>query len=67
MNEEFTRLIIEEVTKSEIKNMISNNNSDFIRSKEFNDKIKEISAKVIEELYKILWTRKSFWLDPIKK
>ncbi len=67
MNEEFTKLIIEEVTKSEIKNMISNNNSDFIRSKEFNDKIKEISAKVIEELYKILWTRKSFWLDPIKK
>lgn len=67
MNEEFTRLIIEEVTKSEIKNMISNNNSDFIKSKEFNDKIKEISAKVIEELYKILWTRKSFWLDPIKK
>lgn len=67
MNEEFTRLIIEEVTKSEIKNMISNNNSDFIKSKEFNDKIKEISAKVIEDLYKILWTRKSFWLDPIKK
>lgn len=67
MNEKFTRLIIEEVTKSEIKNMISNNNSDFIKSKEFNDKIKEISAKVIEELYKILWTRKSFWLDPIKK
>lgn len=67
MNEEFTKLIIEEVTKSEIKNMISNNNSDFIKSKEFNDKIKEISAKVIEELYKILWTRKSFWLDPIKK
>ena len=67
MNEEYTKLIIEEVTKSEIKNMISNNNSDFIKSKEFNDKIKEISAKVIEELYKILWTRKSFWLDPIKK
>ena len=67
MNTELTRLIIEEVTKSEIKNMIISDRTEIINSKEFKDKVKEISAKVIEELYKILWTRKSFWLDPIKK
>lgn len=67
MNKELTKLIIEEVTKSEIKNMIVGDRSEIINSKEFKDKVKEISASVIEELYKILWTRKSFWLDPIKK
>jgi hypothetical protein len=67
MNKELTRLIVEEVTKSEIKNMIIGDRSEVINSKEFKLKVKEISASVIEELYKILWTRKSFWLDPIKK
>lgn len=67
MNKELTKLIVEEITKSEIRGMIANDRSDMINSKEFKDKVKEISAKVIEELYKILWSRKSFWLDSIKK
>lgn len=67
MNKELTKLIVEEITRSEIKSMIASDRTDMINSKEFRDKVKEISAKVIEELYKILWTRKSFWLDPIKK
>jgi hypothetical protein len=67
MNTELTKLIIEEVTKSEIRNMISSDRDETLNSKEFRNKVKEISAKVIEELYKILWTRKSFWVDSIKK
>lgn len=67
MNNEIARLIIEEVTKTEVKDMINNGKSDMINSKEFKEKVKDISAKVIEELFKVMWTRKSFWLEPIKK
>lgn len=67
MNNEIARLIIEEVTKTEVKDMINNGKSDMISSKEFKEKVKDISAKVIEELFKVMWTRKSFWLEPIKK
>lgn len=67
MDKELKKLIIEEITKSEIKSMISGELSSNMNSKEFKDKVKEISAKVIEELYKILWTRKNFWSDQIKR
>lgn len=67
MNREVTRLIVEEVTKSEIRGMIGSEIDAALNSNEFKSKVKEISAKVIEELYKILWTRKSFWAEPIKK
>lgn len=67
MDKSIEKIIVEELSRSEVKGMISSDMDSFINSKEFKDKVKEISAKVLEELYKILWTRKNFWLDPIKK
>lgn len=67
MNTELKKLIIEELTKSEVRGMISNEFTSNLNSKEFKDKVKDITSKVIEELYKILWTRKNFWSDAIKK
>lgn len=67
MDRKIVKLIVEEVTKSEIKSMISSDRESMLNSKEFKDRVKEISAKVLEELYKILWTRKSFWSEPIRK
>lgn len=67
MDKELRKLIVEELTKSEVKSMISAELGSNLNSKEFKDKVKEISVKVLEELYKILWTRKNFWSDAIKK
>lgn len=67
MTETLKKIITEELLKSDIKSMISDNNEDFIKSREFKEKVKEICAKTIEELYKILWTRKNFWSDAIRK
>lgn len=67
MNKDITKLIVEEVTKAEIRGMISSDIDSLLNSRQFKEKVKDISAKVIEELYRILWTRKSFWAEPIKK
>lgn len=67
MDEKLRKMIVEELSKSDIKSMISSGNEDFLKSKEFKEKVKEICAKTLEELYKILWTRKNFWSDAIKK
>lgn len=67
MNENIKKIIVEEITRAEISNMIASDRAATLNSKEFKDKVKDISAKVIEELYKILWTRKNFWADSIKK
>lgn len=61
------KLVVEEITKNEIKGMITSDKEALLKSREFKAAVKEIAAGVIEELYKVLWTRKSFWSDPIKK
>ena len=62
-----TRVITEELTKSDVKNMIDTEQSKFLKSKDYEQRVKAISTKVIEELYKLLWQRKYFWADSIGK
>jgi len=61
------QIICEELSKSEIVNIIKDENSKLLKSKDFESRTKEISAKVIEELYRLLWQRKNFWADSINK
>jgi len=61
------RIITEEVSKNEINDIVKTSNEKLLKSKEFEKQVKVISAKVIEELYKLLWQRKGFWADSINK
>jgi AAA+ superfamily predicted ATPase len=37
-----------------------------LRGKDMDDRMVEIATKSISELFKTLWTRKSFWEGPLK-
>lgn len=54
-----TNKINENLSQEELKTLL--------RSREFQQRVKEISAEVIEELYKTLWQKKSFWSSSVKK
>mgnify|MGYP007133718315 CR=1 FL=1 len=55
------QIIMEEITKSEISSMIASKIGDNMDSREFKKKVKEIAADVVNEIFKILWQRNSFW------
>ena len=61
-----SRIINEEMSKSEITSLISSKIDSNMSSKDFEKKVKEISASVIADLFKILWQRDSFWKNNIK-
>lgn len=61
------QIINEEMSKSDITSLIQNKLDTHLSSKEFEKKIKEITSSVINELFKVLWQRNSFWKDTIKK
>lgn len=62
LNEDNIRqIIMEEITKSEISSMIASKIGDSMDSREFKKKVKEIAADVVNEIFKILWQRNSFW------
>jgi len=66
---------IEKITRKEIKDFLETTQAHNIvtkiiqkemGTKNLDDKIVDLSSKVVVELFKTLWQRKSFWEQPIK-
>lgn len=59
LNSLISNLITEELDKDDVVDM-------FKKNREFEKRVKEISAGVVSELFRILWQRRAFY-DDIKK
>ena len=66
---------IERITKKEIKDFMDSTQAQKIvvkiiqnelGTRNIDDKIVDLSTKVVVELFKTLWSRKSFWEGPLK-
>jgi len=66
---------IERISRKEIKDFMSSTNAhsivvkmiqDELGTKKVDDKIIDLSTKVVVELFKTLWQRKSFWETALK-
>lgn len=55
----FSSILLEELEKDDIEDM-------FKKNREFEKRVKEISAGVVSELFRILWQRRAFY-DDIKR
>ena len=59
------QIISEELTKSEVNSMISSKLNSTLSSREFKQKVKELSADVVNELFKLLWQRNNIWKSSV--
>lgn len=59
LKESMSNLLIEELDKDDVVDM-------FKKNREFEKRVKEISAGVVSELFRILWQRRAFY-DDIKR
>lgn len=59
LKESMSNLLIEELDKDDVVDM-------FKKNREFEKRVKEISASVVSELFRILWQRRAFY-DDIKR
>lgn len=67
LNEEILkRIIYEELTKQEVKSLINNRLDGFIKEREFKKIIREITIDVLDDFFRELWQKKSFWKSPLK-
>ena len=66
---------IERITKKEIKSFMDSTQAhkvvvDMVKkemgTRDINDKVIDLSTKVVVELFKTLWQRKSFWESALK-
>ncbi len=66
-NKRLQQIIFEELSKSDVNSMIGNKISSALSSREFKQKVKELSADVVSELFKILWQRDNFWKTTVSR
>jgi hypothetical protein len=59
LKQSMSNLLIEELDKDDVVDM-------FKKNREFEKRVKEISAGVVSELFRILWQRRAFY-DDIKR
>lgn len=59
LKESLSNFLIEELDKDDVVDL-------FKKNKEFEKRVKEISAGVVSELFRILWQRRAFY-DDIKR
>ena len=54
-------IINEEISKTEVESIVSNRLSSAYNSMDFKKAVKDITADVIEDLFRTLWNRSSTW------
>ena len=59
--ERINEIITEEINKTDVESIVSRKLSSSYESREFKKAVKEITAEVIEDLYRTLWNRSSTW------
>ena len=56
-----SEIINEEINKTEVDSIVSNRLSSSYNTREFKRAVKDITAEVIEDLFRTLWNRSSTW------
>lgn len=60
------RYINEEVTSNEVRSIVNSKLDDFLREREFEKKVKDISAKVLEKFISQLFNKRLMWTSTLK-
>lgn len=60
------RYINEEITKAEIRSMIDSKISDYLKEKEFEKRVKELTSDVMEKFFRMMYNKRGFWKGELK-
>lgn len=60
------RRLNEEITKAEIRSMIDSKVADYLREKDFEKHVREITSDVVEKFFKMMYTKRGFWKGELK-
>ena len=61
------QIINEEIIKTEVESIVSNRISSAYNTRDFKRAVKEVTAEVIEDLFRTLWNRSSTWKGGITR
>lgn len=60
------RNINEEITKAEIRNMIDSKVADYMKEKDFEKRVREITTDAMEKFFRMMYNKRGFWKGELK-
>lgn len=67
VNERVYQILMEEMTKPEITSLIQSKIDSSLTSRDFIKKVKEITADVLDDLFKTLYQHNNVWKTQVKR
>lgn len=58
--------INEELTKAEVRNIIDAKVADYIKEKEFERRVREITTDAMEKFFRMMYNKRGFWKGELK-
>lgn len=61
MNENLQKIIKEELTRQDIRTMISDKLNSYIKKNEIENEIRKIVPDILEDFFKMMYNKRGFW------
>lgn len=61
------RIISEEMSRSDVRSVVSSELSSYTKSREFEEAVKKLTSDVFERFFKLLYDRRGMWKSEIKR
>lgn len=58
--------IFEDITKSDVRSIINSRVEEFLKEREFEKRVKEITSDVLEKFFRSMYTKRNFWKGEIR-
>ncbi len=65
--EDLRRMVQEELSRSDVRSMINDRISEYLKEREFEEKIKSIISDTFENYFKYMYTKRGMWKNELKK
>lgn len=60
------KIINEEITSSEVRNIVNSKIEDLLRDKEFEKRVKELTTDAMERFFRTMYNKRNFWKSELK-
>ena len=60
------KIINEEITSSEVRSIVNSKIEDFLKDKEFEKRVKELTTDAMERFFRTMYNKRNFWKSELK-
>lgn len=59
-------MINEELTTADVRNIVNSKMSDYIKEREFEKRVRELTTDAMEKFFKMMYNKRGFWKGELK-